>query len=325
MTLSETLKIAREVLSAEAGAVAALGERLDEDFERVVEMILGHSGRIIVTGAGKSGVIGRKIAATMSSTGTPALFLSASDGLHGDLGMVRRGEVVLALSHSGETEEVVRLLPTLKRLESLLVAMTGNRESTLAHHSVAVLDVSVEKEACPHNLAPTTSTTAMLAMGDALAMTLMRRRNFSAEDFAMYHPAGALGALAKALLTVGKLMRCRSHASVLETASVREALDTMSSAPVRGVANVVDADGRLVGIFTDGDLRRKLLADPGLPERQVKEVMTEDPTVITDDRLATEALALMRKRELDNLPVVDAAGRAVGIVDVQDLLQAGII
>ena len=322
--MDEALDIAREVLSIEADAVAALADRLDENFGRVVDLVLSRPGRLIVTGAGKSGVIGRKIAATLSSTGTPAIFLSASEGLHGDLGMVARGEVVLALSHSGETEEVIRLLPTLKRLETVLVAVTGNRESTLARHSAAVLDVSVEREACPHNLAPTASTTAMLAMGDALAMTLMKRRNFTPEDFAVYHPGGALGK--RLLLTVGDVIRCgEGQASVAADATVRQALFTMTSAPVRGVANIVDTDGRLVGVFTDGDLRRQLEQDEAVLDQPVSKAMTRNPTTIAPDRLATEALALMRKREFDNLPVVDARGRAVGIIDVQDLLQAGIL
>ena len=322
--MSDTLEIAREVLRIESEAVAGLAERLGAAFERVVDMVLANRGRIIVTGAGKSGVIARKLAATLSSTGTPAICLNAADGLHGDLGMVARGEIVLAMSYRGETDEVLRLLPTLKRLECTLVAMTGNPESTLAKHSVEVLDVMVPREACPHNLAPTASTTAMLAMGDALAMTLMRRRNFTAEDFALYHPGGALGR--RLLLTVADVMRCREgQASVPGDATVRQAILTMTAAPVRGGANIVDEAGRLVGFFTDGDLRRHLEKGEAILDQPVSDFMTRSPASIGPDRLATEALALLRSREFDNLPVVDDEGRAVGILDVQDLLQAGIL
>jgi len=322
--VDDTLQIAREVLRIEAEAVRGIADRLGDDFRRVVDMILPAAGRLIVTGAGKSGAVGRKIAATLSSTGTPALFLAAAEGLHGDLGMVARGEIVLALSYSGETEEVLRLLPSLKRLETVLVAVTARRDSTLARHSAAVLDVAVEREACPHNLAPTASTTAMLALGDALAMTLMRRRNFSAHDFALYHPGGTLGR--RLLLTVGDVMRCREgQASAPAQTSVRQAIFIMTSAPVRGVLNVVDEQGKLIGVFTDGDLRRRLEKDDAILDRSLARVMTPNPTTITPDRLATEALALMRKREFDNLPVIDSQGRAIGIIDVQDLLQAGIL
>ena len=253
-----------------------------------------------------------------------SVYVSAAEGVHGDLGMVRPDEVVIAFSYHGETNEVNALLPSLARMGCHLIAVTAREESTLAKHAEIVLNVGVEREACPHNLAPTASTTAMMALGDALAIALMCARKFTADDFALFHPGGSLGR--QLLLTVGDVMRQGpDQAVVRRTDSVEDALLVMSKAPVRGVTNVVDDDGKLVGVFTDGDLRRRLEKGGGaVLGRTVGEVMTANPTTITPDRLATEALAIMQKREFDNLCVIDETGRAVGIVDVQDLLRAGL-
>ncbi|NUQ00884.1 MAG: KpsF/GutQ family sugar-phosphate isomerase [Armatimonadetes bacterium] len=317
---------ARQVLQIEAAAVAALADGLDPAaFNRAVQLILDRpERRVIVTGVGKSGHIAHKIAATLSSTGTPAIFVSAAEGVHGDLGMIQPGEVVIAFSYRGESEEIRALLPALVRLRTPLIAVTGREDSTLARHSEVVLSICLEREACPHNLAPTASTTAMLALGDALAMAIMEAREFTAEDFARIHPGGSLGR--QLLLTVADVMRSGVDQAVVPvTATVAETLLVMTRSPIRGAANVVDTTGRLVGIFTDGDLRRHLEAQgAALLERPIEEVMSRNPTAITPDRLATEALAVMQAREFDNLSVADEAGRAVGILDVQDLLRAGL-
>jgi len=321
------LTTAREVLRIETAALSSLTARLDpEAFCRAVELVLERpSQRVIVTGVGKSGHVAQKIAATLSSTGTPAIFLSAAEGVHGDLGVIQPGEVVLALSYRGESEEITALLPALVRLRTPLIAMTGRPESTLAQHSDVVLNVAVDREACPHNLAPTASTTVMLALGDALAMTVMQARQFTAEDFARIHPGGSLGR--RLLLTVRDVMRSGSDHAVVGVADpVREALLVMTRSPIRGVVNVTDADGKLIGLFTDGDLRRHLEARGGaVLDEPMEAVMSRHPTTITCERLATEALAIMQAREFDNLSVVDADGRPVGVVDVQDLLRAGLV
>lgn len=317
---------ARETFAIEIDGLREVAERLDyEAFGRAAELILERPGqRVVVTGVGKSGHVAHKIAATLSSTGTPALFVNAAEGVHGDLGMIAAGEVVLALSYRGESDEIVALLPALTRIGARLIALTGRPESTLGRHAEVVLDCAVGREACPHNLAPTASTTAMLALGDALALTLMRLRDFTPADYALLHPGGSLGR--RLLLTVGDVMRTgRDQATVSTDASVQEALLVMTQAPVRGVVNVVDDEGRLVGVFTDGDLRVHLERRGGaVLGEPLCGVMGRHPTCITPDRLATEALAIMQSREFDNLCVVDGEGRAVGILDVQDLLRAGL-
>jgi arabinose-5-phosphate isomerase len=323
----EWVKQAIDVLRIERDALQTAIDSFDAAaFCRAVELILERPGRrVIVTGVGKSGRIAHKIAATLASTGTPAIFLSASEGVHGDLGMVQPGEVVLALSYRGESEEIAALLPSLVRLGSPIIAMTGRLDSSLAQHSAVVLNVAVRREACPHNLSPTASTTLMLAMGDALAMTIMKAREFSAEDFALSHPGGSLGR--RLLLTVGDVMRSGSdHAVVQASQSVKEALLVMTRSPIRGVVNVVDETGRLIGLFTDGDLRKRLeQRGAELLDEPIEAHMTRNPTTIAADRLATEALAIMQDREFDNLSVADGDGRALGIVDVQDLLKAGLM
>lgn len=321
------LATAHDTLSIELTALRQLAEQLDPGpFGDAVELILsGHGHHLVCTGVGKSGHIAHKIAATFSSTGTPAVFLSAAEGVHGDLGVAQPGDVVLAFSYRGESEEIRALLPALVRIGCPIIAFTGRPESTLARNSRVVLDVAVEREACPHNLAPTASTTVMLALGDALAMAVMRARDFTAEDFARFHPGGSLGR--RLLLTVGDVIRTGDEPhSVRADQSVQEALLVMTAAAIRGVVNVVDEAGLLVGIFTDGDLRRRLEAEgAAVLTRPMREVMSAHPTRITPDRLATEGLAVMQAREFDNISVVDHAGRAVGVLDVQDLLRAGLV
>ena len=313
-----------EVLKFEAEAVKRLAQRLDKrEFERAVNMILNCKGRVVVTGIGKSGAIGRKIAATFASTGTPSLFLHPAEGVHGDLGMVTEDDVVLALSHSGETEEVLGILPVLKRIGARIIAVTGRADSTLAKQADVVLLVEVEREACPLNLTPTASTTAMLALGDALAIAVMSGRRFTKEDFAKFHPGGTLGK--RLLLRVRDIMRTGDRMAVIgEDMPVREALFAITKAQA-GATHVVDKSGRLVGIVTDGDLRRAIMRDEKVLSRPVREIMTRNPITIRPDRLAAEALRLMRERQIDDLPVVDEEGRPVGMLDVQDLLSAGLV
>jgi arabinose-5-phosphate isomerase len=319
------VQTAVDTLVTETTALAQLTQRLDYvALGAAVRLILDRpAARVVVTGVGKSGHIAHKAAATLSSTGTPALYVSAAEGVHGDLGMIRPDEVVLAFSYRGETNEIVALLPALTRLRTKLIAVTGRADSTLGRHAEVVLDVGVEREACPHNLAPTASTTAMLAVSDALAMTLMTARSFSQADYALLHPGGSLGR--QLLLTVADVMRTgRDQATVRADATVQEALLVMTQSPVRGVTNVVDEGGHLVGVFTDGNLRVSLVQLREVLGAPVSSVMGRHPTTITPERLATEALAIMQARELDNLCVVDGEGCAVGVVDVQDLLRCGL-
>ncbi len=323
MSKEELLASAREVLELEGRTVLAQADLLDERFAELVEWILALKGRVIMTGIGKSGTVASKLASTLASTGTPSLFLHPAEALHGDLGMVTRDDLVIALSHSGKTDEVLNLVPSIRRIGARLVSLTGDPESQLAQVSDLVIPVYVEREACPHNLAPTTSTTALLAVGDALAVSVMKARKFTREQFALYHPAGALG---RALLRVSDVMHSgEGNPTIGADATVEEALLLMMSSELRGVANVVSPEGKLLGIFTDGDLRRHLKHDADLLKRRLSEVMTPNPTTIAPDQLATEALQLMEARELDNLPVVDEEGYCVGVIDVQDLLKTKVV
>lgn len=315
--------LAREVLQVEAEAIRQLVGRIGSEFEKAVHLILSCRGHVVVTGMGKSGAIGRKIAATLSSTGTPSLFLHPAEGVHGDLGAITPNDVVLALSYSGETDELLAILPAIKRLGVPLIVMTGNPNSTLARAADVVLDVSVEREACPLNLAPTASTAAMLAMGDALALAAMKARRFTREDFARLHPAGALGR--RLLLRVRDLMRTGERLAVVHFREPTKAAFAAITKARAGACVVVDDEGKLCGIVTDGDLRRALLRDVNLFNAPVTEVMTKSPKVIHPDALATEALRLMQNHQIDDLPVVDESGRPIGMLDVQDLLQAGIV
>jgi arabinose-5-phosphate isomerase len=320
---ARVLGLAERVLRLEGESVLALCARLDDRFVDAVAALHRCRGRVIVTGMGKSGLIGRKIAATLASTGTPAYFLHPAEGVHGDLGMVAREDVVVALSNFGETDEVLALLPALKRLGIPLILLTGAPTSTLARQADIVIDVGVAEEACPMNLAPTSSTTAALAMGDALAMALLDLRGLRPEDYAALHPRGSLGW--KSLFKVADLMHTGETVPVVsEQATMKEAIEEMTSKGF-GITTVVDDRGRLVGILTDGDLRRQQLAHgASLLERRAAECMTRDPKVIGAEELATSALALMEGR-ITSLVITDDAGRPAGVIRLHDILLAKIV
>ncbi|MCB9771176.1 MAG: KpsF/GutQ family sugar-phosphate isomerase [Candidatus Omnitrophica bacterium] len=317
------LNKAKEVINIEAQAIKNLAKKLDANFPKAVDLIAKCQGRVVVTGMGKTGIVGRKIAATLSSTGTPSIFMHSAEGLHGDLGQVTRYDVLIVISNSGETEETVRLLPLIKRIGVKTIAITGNIKSSLAKYSDVVLNVSVDKEGCPLGLAPMASTTATLVMGDALAACLIVKRGFRKEDFAFYHPGGALGR--RLLLKVEDLMRKGDHfPKVHQDRKVQDVLLAITKARC-GSACIVDEKGKLRGIFTDGDLRRHLEQGPGVLQKTVKTVMTKKPAMILYSKLAAEAFALLKQRKIDELPVVDEKGKPVGLLDVQDLLRAGLI
>ncbi len=317
------IDMGRAVIDLEARAVAALGARIDGDFARACRYMLGCEGRIVVLGMGKSGHIGGKIAATLASTGSPAFFVHPGEASHGDLGMITPQDVVIAISNSGETAEIVTIIPLLKRLGVPLVAMTGRRDSTLGREADVCLDVSVEQEACPLGLAPTASTTATLAMGDALAIALLEARGFTAEDFARSHPGGTLGR--RLLLHVADIMhRGEEIPRVPVGASLTEAVMEITRKRL-GFTTVTDDDGHLAGVFTDGDLRRLLESSPDLNATPVETVMTREPTTLAPDMLAAEALQLMERKRINAFPVVDGQGRVVGAVNLHDLLRAGVL
>jgi arabinose-5-phosphate isomerase len=321
--MSRTIRRAKEVLKIEAEAIRRLIPRVNATFARAVDLLAGCKGRVVVAGMGKAGIIGQKLSATLSSTGTPSLWVHPAEAIHGDLGRITKQDVIIALSNSGETEELTKLLPLIKRIGTRLIALTGNPRSTLAKHSDAVLDVSVDKEACSLNLAPTSSTTAMLAMSDALAVVVAEAKGFKERDFALLHPGGQLGR--RLLLRVRDLMRTRqAHPVVRDTARVKQVLVAITKARA-GSASIVDGRGRLIGIFTDGDLRRHLDSTPNLPQQRVRDVMTPHPKAIEADRLAAEALRLLREYKIDELVVIDSRQRPVGLLDVQDLLKAGFV
>jgi arabinose-5-phosphate isomerase len=318
---------AKRVLKIEADAVAALVGRIDEQFEKAVEMVLKCKGRVVVTGMGKSGLIGKKIAATLASTGTPALFLHPAEGIHGDLGMVTRGDTVIALSNSGETEEIARMLPSLKRLGINIITLTGNPESTLAKNSDVVIDVGVEEEACPLGLAPTASTTATLAMGDALAVVLLDQRGFKEEDFACFHPGGALGK--KLLLRVRDLMHTGDAVPIVsEETLIKDAIYEISSKKM-GITAVLNASGKLVGVISDGDLRRWMekteKSGENLLAKKAADIMTRKPKVANKDSLAAEAVALMEKNSITCLIVLGHGDKPEGVIHLHDLLKAGVV
>jgi arabinose-5-phosphate isomerase len=319
---ANALELARTVLRIESQAIAALVDRLDEAFLRAVDLLLQCRGRVVVSGVGKSGHVGRKIAATMASTGTPAMFVHAAEAAHGDLGMITRSDVLVALSYSGETAELLTIVPTLKREGTPLVAITGNVGSSLARHADVHLDVRVDKEACPLNLAPTSSTTAMLALGDALAVACLDARGFGPADFARSHPGGTLG---RRLLTrVEDVMAIGADIpSVPVTASVMEAIREISLKRL-GMTAVLEADGRVAGIFTDGDLRRLLERGASVRDLTVAEVMTRNPLTIGPDALAAEAAQLIESTRRNQLLVVDN-GRLVGALHAHDLTAARVL
>jgi arabinose-5-phosphate isomerase len=315
-------QLAERVLRLEAEGILGLVEKLDDRFTRAVELLRSSAGRVIVTGMGKSGLIGRKIAATLASTGTPSHFLHPAEGVHGDLGMVARGDVVLALSNSGETDEVLAILPPLKRLGVPIVLLTGNPGSTLARQCEVVLDVSVREEACPMNLAPTSSTTAALAMGDALAMALLELRGLRPEDYAALHPRGTLGW--RALFRVADLMRVGPALPVVaETAAIKDVVVEMTEKGL-GMTTVVDGEGRLVGIVTDGDLRRLLLRGVPPDGLTAADAATRNPQCIGAEELAAKALEVMEGR-ITSLIVVDETRRPRGVIHIHDILRAKIV
>lgn len=317
------LNKAKEVIQIEALAIAALAKKIDGEFIKAVDLIAKCQGRVIVAGMGKTGIIGRKIAATLSSTGTPSIFIHSAEAVHGDLGQVTKADVLIVISNSGETEETTRLLPLIKKIGAKTIAITGNLCSSLAKYSDVALDVAVDREGCPLGLAPMASTTATLVMGDALAACLIVKKGFRKEDFAFYHPGGALGR--QLLLKVEDLMRQGIHfPKVRQDRKVQDVLLAITKARC-GSACIVDVKGTLVGIFTDGDLRRHLEEGPGILQETVKTVMSKSPTTILQDKLAAEAFALLKERKIDELPVIDVKGRAVGLLDIQDLLKAGLI
>ncbi len=314
---------AREVLRIEAEAIRRLIPRVGRSFDAAVHLLVACKGRVIVTGMGKAGIIGQKLSATLASTGTPSYWVHPAEATHGDMGRVAKHDVIVAVSNSGETEELTRLLPVIKRIGSRLIALTGNPRSSLAKHSDVTLDVSVTREACSLNLAPTASTTAMLAMGDALAVVVAERKGFKERDFALLHPGGQLGK--RLLLRVSDLMRTGdANPVVREQVRVKDVLLAITKARA-GCASIVDARGRLVGIFTDGDLRRHLDASTNLANLRTGEIMTQHPKTIGPDRLAVEALAGLREHKIDELVVVNSQRKPVGLLDVQDLLKAGFV
>lgn len=320
--MSAIIDKAREVIRIEAEAVAALESRIDANFERAVDLLFNCKGRVIVSGIGKSGIIAQKIAATLSSTGTAAIFLHAAEAAHGDLGMVMPGDVVICISKSGGTEEFYTLVPIFKRLETPIIAMTGNQHSPLAERAEVVIDLSVEKEACPHDLAPTASTTAALAMGDALAVALVEKRHFSREDFALRHPSGTLGK--KLLLRIDDVMYSGEKIALVdESATLDEVIFEISRKRFGGTC-VVAADGKLAGIITDGDLRRLLKNRQAIEGLTAREIMTHHPKTVHSETMAAQVLEIMEEHNILQMVIVDAEHRPQGMVHLHDLLKAGI-
>jgi arabinose-5-phosphate isomerase len=322
---SEIIEAARKVIQIEADAVEALAARLDDRFAQAVEMILACTGRVVVTGMGKSGLICQKMASTMASTGTPAIFLHPAEGVHGDLGMLMKGDVVVAVSNSGETEEITRILPIIKRMGLPLVAMAGNSSSTLARAGDVFLDISIKEEACPLQLAPTASTTVTLAMGDALAVALHLQRGFREEDFALFHPGGALGK--RLLLRVEDLMHVGDDVPTVSAGTpLKNALYEISSKKL-GVTGVVDEQGDLLGVFTDGDLRRKIEQGIEVLNSPICELMGGKPKRILRTNLAAKALQRMEEYKITSLFVFesDEEQNPIGIIHLHDLLKAGVI
>ena len=316
------LTLARKVLQTEAAAVLALVDRLDDRFAEAVSLIVRCKGRVIVTGMGKTGIICRKLAATLASTGTPAFFLHPAEAVHGDLGVIQSDDVVIAMSYSGETEELTRVLETLKRIGAVLIAMTGATKSTLAQAANVALDCSVSEEACPMNLVPTASTTAALAMGDALAMTVLVEKGFKPEDFANLHPGGKLG---KRLMRVEQLMHGGDSLPVVQLHTAMKDVIYEMSRKGLGMTSVVEKDGRLAGIITDGDLRRKMGVTPNISELTARDVMTPNPVAIPHSTMAVEALAMMEQRKITSIVVIDADRRVEGVVHLHDLWRTEMV
>ena len=320
------LEHAQDVLRMEAEAILELVPRIDENFAAAVSLILECQGRTVITGMGKSGLIGRKMAATLASTGTPSFYLHPAEGIHGDLGMVTAADVVIALSNSGETGEVLNILPSLRRIGAKIIAMVGNANSTLGKNADVILDVGVSKEACPLGLAPTSSTTAALAYGDALALALLKKHNFTASQFAIFHPGGSLGR--KLLLTVGNIMhKGDENPTVLADTTVQDALFVITDKGL-GAVSVVDENGIMQGVLTDGDIRRGLSKGVDFLQRPVRELMTANPKTITEDKLAAQALHLMesnKPKPITVLPVLDKDKKVIGLLHMTDLVRQGVV
>lgn len=322
---TRVLEVAREVLQIERDAIQRVADSLDSRFEQAVGVLLACAGRVVLSGVGKSGAIARKLAGTFSSTGTPAIFLHPTEAAHGDLGTITDQDVAILLSYRGESDELTLLCPALKRLGVYTIVFTGRADSTLGRMADLVLEIPIEREACPHNLAPTASTTAMLALGDALALATMTARGFTPDDFARNHPAGALGR--RLLLRAADVMRTGDAlACVPETAPLRDALFAITKAGA-GAACVVDAQGTMVGLVTDGDIRRRLLQDEGALARPVCEAMTRHPTTLRGNPLAIEVLEQFHRAhaKIGDIPVLDDEGRPIGMIVLKDLLRAGIV
>ncbi len=322
MSLSKINELAKEVLDIEAKSILRLKNNIGEEFDKAIDILYNCKGRVIVTGMGKSGLIGKKIAATMSSTGTPTYFLHPAESTHGDSGVITRNDVIIAISNSGETQELLNLLPLIKRFGCEMIGMTGNLNSTLAKTSEVVLDISVEREACPLGKAPTASTTATLAMGDALAVCLMEKKGFTKEDFLLFHPSGKLGKgltyKVRDLMITGDKMPL-----VSESESFKDVINTISEYKL-GMAMVLNDDKTLAGVLTDGDIRRTVIKYPDTSNIKVKDVMTTNPKRITSDAYAASALNLMEKYSITALAVVDEGNVPVGVIHVHDLLRAGV-
>lgn len=324
--MEEMLRHAQEALRMEAEAILELVPRVDENFAAAVQMILDCQGRTVITGMGKSGIIGRKLAATLASTGTPSFYLHPAEGIHGDLGMVTCNDVVIALSNSGETGEVLNILPSLRRIGAKVIAMVGKADSTLGKNADVILDVGVSKEACPLGLAPTSSTTAALAYGDALALALLKQHNFTASQFAIFHPGGSLGR--KLLLTVGNIMhKGEENPLVLGSTTVQEALFVITDKGL-GAVSVVDENNVMQGVLTDGDIRRGLSKGVDFLSRPVTELMTRSPKTITEDKLAAQALHIMESnapKPITVLPVIDKENKVIGLLHMTDLVRQGVV
>ncbi|MBI4778366.1 KpsF/GutQ family sugar-phosphate isomerase [Candidatus Desantisbacteria bacterium] len=319
----DIIKQAKETLQIEAQAIYNLIDRLDDSFVRAIEVLYNCKGRIVVTGMGKSGIIGKKIASTLASTGSPALFLHSAEAAHGDLGMVTRDDVIIALSNSGETKELTELIPLIKRRGAMIISLTGNPSSTLAKHSDITINVFVEKEACPLGLAPTASTTATLAMGDALAVSLLKKRGFKEQDFASLHPGGSLGK--RLLLTVKDIMHTGDQIPmVMPEALMKHALFEITSKKL-GITLVVNDRQQLLGIITDGDLRRLIEKQQNIWDIEAKDVMAKNSKTIKSSELAATALAIMQQYSITSLAVIDEQNHVQGVIHLHDLLKAGIV
>ena len=318
----EIIKKAKEIVKKEADELLSLQKRIGGNFVKAVEAIYNCKGKVIVSGIGKSGIIGRKIAATLSSTGTPAFHLHPTEGIHGDVGLVTKNDVVIAISKSGETEELFRLIPSLKRIGAFIIAFTGNSHSTLAKQSDVVLDISVDEEACPYNLVPTSSTAVTLALGDALALCLFHLKNLKPKDFALFHPGGSIGR--KLLTKVEDVMLTGSYVPIVPVkASMKEAILEMTSK--RGITTVVDSKGKITGVITDGDLRRLLEKRNDIFKMSAGEIMTFNPRTVKKEELAINAVKLMEAYGITSIPVVNTTNRPIGIIHLHDLMRLGIV